>query len=317
MNLESKFKEMMEDYDRYAWIPVGLLVLSFVMMGAGYMQNGKVLQLGQDFTGGTTVRLNMTQDFDTAQVDQIFSSEGQQGSSSIRIDSGETSVLEVTVPPPKLNRSQILNIMNSNSVRSYSLDDADVLSLNFSKKELAETLRTIATWTFILAFTIMSLVIFTSFRDLVPSAAVIFAAGADVIFSVGVMSLVGIPLTPGSLSALLMLIGYSVDTDIVLSSRVLKQKRGSLEDRMWSAAKTGVTMSSGGVAGFTILYLVSVAIVGPSTLSMVASVMVIGLLADMPFTWFGNAYILQKYQRDELGVEEKIDEYADRVNIWN
>jgi len=138
-----------------------------------------------------------------------------------------------------------------------------------------------------------------------------------VIFSVGVMSLVGIPLTPGSLSALLMLIGYSVDTDIVLSSKVLKQKRGSLEDRMWSAAKTGVTMSSGGVAGFTILYLVSVAIVGPSTLSMVASVMVIGLLADMPFTWFGNAYILQKYQRDELGVEEKIDKYTDRVKIWN
>jgi preprotein translocase subunit SecF len=115
------------------------------------------------------------------------------------------------------------------------------------------------------------------------------------------MSLLGIPLTLGSLAGLLMLIGYSVDTDIVLSTRVLKRNRGSLRSRIWSSVKTGVTMSSGGIAGFTLLYLVSTAIVGQSELSNIAAVMVIGLLADMPFTWFGNAIVLKKYVNDELG----------------
>jgi preprotein translocase subunit SecF len=92
-----------------------------------------------------------------------------------------------------------------------------------------------------------------------------------------------------------MLIGYSVDTDIVLSTRVLKRERGSLKSRIWSSIKTGTTMSSGGIAGFLLLYLVSLALVGPSELSNIAAVMVIGLTADMPITWLGNAIVLKKY----------------------
>jgi preprotein translocase subunit SecF len=301
------FDRMYEDYDSYIAIPVVLLLLSFALMGVSYMDNGSVLQLGQDFTGGTTVMYNMTEEFDTAQVEQIFTSEGRPGSGAVRIESEESTLLEVTVPPPEMSESQLLDVMNNNSVRSYSLESSDIISRSFSTKELAGQLLMLASWTFILAFSIMSLAIFTSFRDLVPSLAVIFAAASDIIFSIGVMSFLNIPLTPGSLSALLMLIGYSVDTDIVLSSRVLKQKRGSIKDRVWSSMKTGVTMSSGGIAGFSILYLVSIALVGPSTLSMLASVMVIGLLADMPFTWFGNAYILKRYVEGDLEMPGKIE----------
>ncbi|MFB6147458.1 MAG: protein translocase subunit SecF, partial [Candidatus Nanohaloarchaea archaeon] len=127
-----------------------------------------------------------------------------------------------------------------------------------------------------------------------------FAAAGDILFAAAGMVVLNIPLTLGSLAGLLMLIGYSVDTDILLSSRVLKKSRGSLKDRIWSSVKTGVTMSSGGIAGFTLLYIVSYVMVGPSELSHIAGVMVIGLLADMPFTWFGNAIILKKYVNDEI-----------------
>jgi preprotein translocase subunit SecF len=68
---------------------------------------------------------------------------------------------------------------------------------------------------------------------------------------------------------------------------------------MWESLKTGVTMSSGGIAGFTLLYIISVLIVGPSELSNIAAVMVIGLLADMPLTWLGNTAILKSYIEGE------------------
>jgi preprotein translocase subunit SecF len=109
-----------------------------------------------------------------------------------------------------------------------------------------------------------------------------------------------------------MLIGYSVDTDIVLSSRVLKQKKGSIKDRIWSSTKTGVTMSAGGIVGFILLYSISMLTVGPSTLSEVSSVMVIGLLADIPFTWFGNAVILKKYVEGDI----ELDKYLKKVMVW-
>lgn len=312
MNVETLFDKVYQDYDKYAVIPVILILLSLGIIGFGYLTEGKALDLGQDFTGGTTVTYSIDKEFDTAQIEQIFSSKGHPGSGAIRIEQENGSLLQVTTPPPEITREEAVDILSKNSIKSFSVSDDDILSRNFSQKQLGERLLMLASWTFILAFSIMSLVIFISFRDLVPSLAVIFAASADIIFSISIMSLLNIPLTPGSLSALLMLIGYSVDTDIVLSSRVLKQKRGSVKERIWSSTKTGITMSSGGIAGFAILYTVSMLLVGPSQLSMLASVMVIGLLADMPITWFGNAYILKKYVEGDIDV----DGFLDKVIVW-
>lgn len=312
MNPKNLFNDIYENYDRYLVVPVILVALSLGVLLIGYLTSGPVLNLGQDFTGGTTIKYQITQDYDTNTVNQIFSSEGYPGSNAITVGENQ-SILQVTVPPPEINRTEAVRVLNTNSIQQFNITEDDILSRNFSEKELGDRLLMLATWTFILAFSIMSLVIFISFRDLIPSLAVIFAASADILFAVAAMSILDIPLTPGSLSALLMLIGYSVDTDIVLSSRVLKQKKGSIKDRVWSSTKTGVTMSAGGIAGFTLLYSISMFIVGPSTLSELSSVMVIGLLADMPFTWFGNAIILKKYVEGDIAV----DKYLEKVIPWN
>lgn len=311
MDFTNLFNEIYEDYDRYLYIPLGLLILSVAVLGYGYVTSGPAIQLGQDFAGGTTLTYDLDADYDTNTINQIFADAGYPGSNAIIVGENQ-SMLQVTVPPPEISREDAVNAMSDNPIREFNITDDDILSRDFSEKERGERLLMLATWTFILAFSIMSLVIFISFRDLVPSLAVIFAAFADIFFAVSAMSLLNIPLTPGSLSALLMLIGYSVDTDIVLSSRVLKQKKGSIKDRVWSSTKTGITMSAGGIAGFALLYVISLIIVGPSTLSTLSSVMVIGLLADMPFTWFGNAIILKKYVEGDI----KVEEYIDAVIPW-
>lgn len=312
MNPKNLFNDVYENYDRYLVVPVVLVVLSIGVLLAGYLTSGAAVDLGQDFAGGTTIKYQMTESFDTNKINRIFASQGYPGSNAITIGQNQ-SILQVTAPPPEISRTEAVSIMSNNSIERFNITEKDILSRNFSKKKLGDRLLMLATWTFILAFSIMSLVIFISFRDLIPSLAVIFAASADVLFAVAAMSLLNIPLTPGSLSALLMLIGYSVDTDIVLSSRVLKQKKGSIKDRIWSSTKTGVTMSSGGIAGFAILYTISMIIVGPSTLSELSSVMVIGLMADMPFTWFGNAIILKKYVEGDI----QVDSYLEKVVPWN
>jgi len=311
VNPKNLFNNVYEDYDRYVYVPVVLVFLSVVVLLAGYLAPGSALNLGQDFTGGTTIKYELPADYDTNQINQIFSSQGYLGSNAITVGENQ-SILQVTVPPPEVNRTEAVSILSDNSIRTFDVSSDDILSRNFSEKELGDRLLTLAVWTFVLAFSIMSLVIFISFRDLIPSLAVIFAASADILFAVAAMSLLKIPLTPGSLSALLMLIGYSVDTDIVLSSRVLKQKKGSIKDRIWSSTKTGVTMSAGGIVGFILLYSISMLTVGPSTLSEVSSVMVIGLLADIPFTWFGNAVILKKYVEGDI----ELNKYLEKVMIW-
>ena len=66
------------------------------------------------------------------------------------------------------------------------------------------------------------------FRTFIPSIAVIFAAFADIVMSLALVDYLGIKISAAGIAAFLMLVGYSVDTDILLTSRALKRKTGLL-----------------------------------------------------------------------------------------
>ncbi|MFB6245614.1 MAG: protein translocase subunit SecF [Candidatus Nanohaloarchaea archaeon] len=294
MNPDRLFDRVYGEYERYLVVPILMLVLAVSALGLNYVQTGSFLQKGIDFTGGSEITYSVEGEFTPEEAESAFRQAGRSDVQASKQISGNRTLLLVQVPPPDVNRTQAESIMSGagfeTTVQGFRSISSSVSGQFFLQAQLA----------FGLAFTIMSIVIFVAFRDVVPSLAVIFAAMGDVLFAAAGMAVLGIPLTLGSLAALLMLIGYSVDTDIVLSTRVLKRQRGSLKSRIWSSVKTGVTMSSGGIAGFTILYLVSTSIVGPSELSNIAAVMVIGLLADMPITWLGNAIVLKKHVSEEV-----------------
>ena len=102
----------------------------------------------------------------------------------------------------------------------------------------------------------MAIVVFIIFRTFVPSIAVVISAFADIAFAAAMMDVFGIVLSLGTVAALLMLIGYSVDTDILLTTRLLKRK-GELGDKIKDAMKTGMTMTLTTLAALIALFVVS------------------------------------------------------------
>lgn len=147
----------------------------------------------------------------------------------------------------------------------------------------------------LIGYIFMALVIFVAFRDFIPSIAVMLCGTVDAIVALGGMSIFGIPLEPASLVALLMLIGYSVDTDILLTARVLKRRSGDINEKIDDAMKTGLTMTMTTLMVMVVILVVSTKITQVSTLSSIASVLLIGLLVDIIGTWFMNAGILKWY----------------------
>ena len=110
------------------------------------------------------------------------------------------------------------------------------------------------------------------------------------------MSLFGIPLSLASVGALLMLIGYSVDTDILLTTRVLKRREGTINERAIDAMKTGFTMAAAAIGSMVALYLVVVYLMPyAQVLGEIAAVLIIGLVADVMVTWLMNLGILRWY----------------------
>jgi len=301
VNFEQYFNQLYPNLEKYFFVPLAMIAFALLVLTGNYLVNGQVLNLGLDFTGGTEMQFSVEEDFSTTEIESAFSAAGFDDIEALEQVTADETYLVIRFPGD-LREEEAESVLNDNGynieLQSLSTLDATVSSEFFTQAMLA----------FAIAFTIMSIVVFIAFKDLVPSFAVIFAIAGDILFAMSGMAILGIPLTLGSLAALLMLIGYSVDTDIVLSTRVLKQRRGSLKSRVWSSTKTGITMSSGGIAGFTLLYAVSWMIVGPSELSNIAAVMVIGLVADMPITWLGNAVILKKYEEGDIQALSKIED---------
>lgn len=127
------------------------------------------------------------------------------------------------------------------------------------------------------------------FKDNIPSFAIMLCAISNIFFSLAIFNLMGLKLNTAGVAAFLMLVGYSIDTDILLSVRVLKRKEGSVFDRTVDAMKTGMMMTGSAlIAVLTAYFFTSSAVI-----KEMMFILAIGLLSDIIFTWIQNAGILR------------------------
>ena len=143
----------------------------------------------------------------------------------------------------------------------------------------------------LLAFLFMGIVVFITFRVPIPSLAVILAAFSDIVVTLAVVNVLGFKMSSAGIAAFLMLIGYSIDTDILLSTRVLKRKEGTIMGRIYGSIKTGMTMTT-----TTLVALIAGLLISNSdTIFQIMLILFIGLLVDMPMTWIQNVGLLRWY----------------------
>lgn len=159
-----------------------------------------------------------------------------------------------------------------------------VLSTHFIDKALNVVL---------LSAVLSVILVFLFFRSIVPSIAVLTGAVCDVAIAMGAMGMFGIPFTLQSFAALLMLIGFSLDTDILLTTRILKRK-GDLRENAHHAMKTGLTMSVMAIVAFSALFVLSLVMHIPAYFE-ISAVALAGLVGDMFATWGINGVMILWY----------------------
>ncbi|MCD6279558.1 hypothetical protein J7J26_02190 [Candidatus Micrarchaeota archaeon] len=140
---------------------------------------------------------------------------------------------------------------------------------------------------------------FVVFRNVASSMIVLSGAFADIVVSMGAMGLFGIPLTVASFAALLMLVGLSLDTDMLLSMRVVKIQEDTPRNRAYSALKTGASMSVTDFIAFLVLFLLGL-FAGISTYYEIGAVACIGLINDVIATWGFNAVLVLWYVEKKM-----------------
>lgn len=184
-------------------------------------------------------------------------------------------------------RDRVLSALRSGvSFTNFTYKD---VSPSLSEFFLQKTIQVV-----IISFTLTTIVVFLVFRSFIPSLAVIFGALNDIAFALGAMGLLGIPFTLASLGALLMLIGFSLDTDVLLTIRIIKRTEGDPRDRAYGAMKTGLTMSATAITAFAVLLVLS-QLTQLATYYHISVVAIAGLVGDIIATWCTNAVMVLWY----------------------
>ncbi|NPE27150.1 hypothetical protein HNV12_04060 [Methanococcoides sp. SA1] len=130
----------------------------------------------------------------------------------------------------------------------------------------------------------------TYIKKSIPAFAVILCAFTTITMTLALVTFLGIQLSTAGIVAFLMLIGYSVDTDILLTTRVLNRKT-SINSALLSAFSTGTTMTVTSIIAVTTALIAVYSF--NSVLNQIFTILLIGLGFDLFNTWITNASIIK------------------------
>lgn len=280
---------MPTDYKILLIPAIALFIISIGIISYHYIQYGTPVEMGIDFSGGTYVTIEVPGNISQAAIDKISSEAISQIDKNAVVRTTSGAVKSIIIETKEAATKEDVKKIGEASGIPFT-DES--ISVQFVGSALGASFFRDAIEAIAIAFVLMSLVVFLIFKVPVPSLAIISAAIIDTTFAVAMMDVMKIELTMASFAALLMILGYSVDTDILLTTRVLKrQDEGTVNERIESSMNTGITMTTAAIVAFLVLYVVS-----PSqVLDEIAIVIIFGLIADYIATWFGNVGILRWY----------------------
>ena len=221
--------------------------------------------------------------------DELFTIAASQQKASA-IDGSNDLKTEVSAAYKQITDGYSSNLSSTlSSLVNYDSASFNEVSASLSAKFIDQAFMVVVYSTIL-----VSVVVFIIFRTFVPSLAVLTGAACDVLIALGAMGLFGIPLTLASFAALIMLVGFSLDTDVLLTMRVIKRKEGQARDRAYEAMKTGMTMSMALMLAFVCLFILA-SVTHINTYFEISTVALAGLLGDIVATWLLNGVIVLWY----------------------
>ena len=291
MEKELIFKKVERFHDKYykqlLFIPIAILILSLYYLTLLYSNTGDFIHKDISLTGGTSITIYENIDADKLKLDL---SDKFEEINTREVYDLLTREKKAIIIETKTEGEEVKEILEE--YLGYKLDEKNS-SFEFTGSALSENFYRQLIVAIFFAFIFMALVVFIIFRKIVPSVAVIISAFADIVMTLALVDILGIKMSSAGIVAFLMLIGYSVDTDILLTNRVLKSNQGTLNERIFGAFKTGITMTLTSFLAVLIALIVSISF--SVVLTQIFTVLVIGLGFDILNTWITNVSLLKWY----------------------
>lgn len=278
-------------------IPLIIILLSMLYVYNFYSQTGEIFKRDVSLSGGTTITLQNEQgNIDIGGLEKQLLLEYTDLSfrklTDIRTGEAIAVIIESSSQPEPLRKS-------IEEIVGYNLDDKNS-STEFTGSGLSDNFYRQLMLALAMSFVLMSIVIFILFRTMIPSLAIILAAFGDIVIPLAIVDYFGIKLSAAGIAAFLMLIGYCVDTNILLTTRAIKTREGKVNSRISGAFRTGIIMNISALCAVLPAFFLITGL--PDSFRQIFLILALGLTADILNTWLTNVSII-KWYCDKKGIE--------------
>tara|TARA_Y100000385_G_scaffold72829_1_gene73466 strand:- start:4278 stop:5225 length:948 start_codon:yes stop_codon:yes gene_type:complete len=280
------------------------------------------LDLGLDFTSGTSVRLSFAQSVNINDINSKLASAGYEeavvvsfGSDrDIRVILGVDESIEQEDQASQAVEvgERIAALLQSDNQSEVVLLGSDYVSAKVGT-ELAEQ----GGLGMLVALAIITVYIAIRFQFKFSVGAVV-ALGHDLVITLGIFSLTGMEFNLNTLAAMLAIIGYSLNDTIVVSDRIRenfrRMRKGSPLEMV--NASLNQTFSRTIVTSFTtLLVLFSILLVGGDSTEGFAIALIIGVLIGTYSSIYvaSNVILLMNVTREDLMLPIKEDPALDDI----
>ncbi|WEL21934.1 Preprotein translocase subunit SecF [Halorhabdus sp. BNX81] len=272
------------DYTKYsnrqlAAVPLAVLALALAVLIGAWAATGSPVALGIDFTGGS--QMTVQTDMPSSDILTTFSPEPESVQGLVRQENGYRLTFD--------SGANITELKQQATAAQINVSSSGQTPASFGADSMRVALIGIA-----IAFLGMSVLAFALFRTFVPSIAIVISAFSDLVIPLAVLSLFQVKLSLGTVAGLLMLIGYSVDSDILLNNHILR-RRGEFYESTYAAMQTGVTMTLTSIVAMAVMAIMAT-LFGIQIMAQIGIVLVLGLSVDLMNTYMLNLSLLRWYK---------------------
>ena len=278
-----------KNYKKLLIVPLLLFIFAISILAVKYTTTGEFIDKDVSLQGGISATIYTENEVDIDELTSFLQNKFPDSDITIRALSkfGTGGLSGIIIDATDLTNNEVKPVLEE----KLGITLGDNYSVQEIGSSLGESFFKEMIIAIIFAFIFMGIVVFITFRKLVPSVAVILSAILDIIIPLAIISLLGFKLSTAGIAAFLMIIGYSIDTDILLTTRVLRRRSGTSFSRMKGAFKTGITMTLTTIAALT----VGVIVTQSSVIKEMFTIILIALVIDLISTWFMNASLLTWY----------------------
>ncbi len=286
----SCLKYLEKNYKMLMIFPLLLLVLALIQIGYQDFTTGDFINKGVSLKGGLTVTIPVDDNSDLLALEKQIEEEYPELDFNFRaltsgIGATTAAIIQADLTEEDEREQFIEHLVHITGTTREDMN-VDIMGPTLGDSFFRETIIAV-----IIAFFLMGGVVFLYFRTAISSLTIILKSFSNIAITIAIINLLGINVSTAGVAAFLMIIGYSIDTDVLLATRVFKEKKGDVFSRIITAAKTGLTMTTS-----TLVALIAALFISQSpVLNQIMTILLIGLLIDIINTWILNAGLLRYY----------------------